>query len=136
MNDLPLTIYWKFSEIIRWVVHIQYIVLPDFQVDRLKTNKDLRFKYLLKEMEEEDVERILYKREKKQMKKEAIYDILGVIINSIFDILYRFTCDHNSNDTFPVYITEINTFLEHVRDMLDNIQSRYGGKTLVIPYFD
>jgi hypothetical protein len=136
MNDLPVTIYWKFSEIIRWVVHIQYIVLPDFQVDRLKTNKDLRFKYLLKEMEEEDVERILYKREKKQMKKEAIYDILGVIINSIFDILYRFTSDPSSNSTFQVYITEINTFLEHIRDMLDNIQSRYGGKTLVIPYFD
>jgi methyl-accepting chemotaxis protein len=70
------------------------------------------------------------------MKKEAIYDILGVIINSIFDILYRFICDHNSKDTFPDYITEINTFLEHIREMLDNIQSRYGGKTLVLPYFD
>jgi len=135
MRDLPLDIYRKFLGVIRWVVHIQHIDLPYFRVDRLKTNKDLRLKYLMKEMEEEDVERILYKREKKRMKKDAIYDILGIIVNSILDILYRFISDNNPPSNYTIYTIEIDTFLDHVQEMLNNIQYRYGGKTFVLQQF-
>lgn len=121
-------------EITRQIAHVEMIDMPRYRVDVIKTNKDLRVKYLMNLCEQEDVERILYKREKINLKKEAVYNILHTVIETLKDILYRYVVlsqGLNYNDC----VKEIETILDHAHGVLDDIHSKYGGKIITLRNF-
>lgn len=56
--------------------HIQYVEIPHFRVNNHDTNRDLRVKYLLNRIEEEEWKTTIQRREKKNMRKNETFQVL------------------------------------------------------------
>lgn len=56
--------------------HIEYVVIPRFQVNRYESNNDLRVAYMMKEISTEYFKTIIQKREKALQKKMEIVGVL------------------------------------------------------------
>ena len=127
-NDREICSY--ILDVVRRITHVEMIDLPHYRVDVLKTNKDLRVKYLMNLCNQEDVERILYKREKTNLKKSAIYNILYTVTETIKDILYRYVAIETLN--FQDCVKEMENIMDHAYEVLDDIYSKYGGKKNIL----
>jgi len=121
-------------DITRQIAHVEMIDIPRYRIDVLKTNKDLRVKYLMNLCEQEDMERILYKREKMNLKKSAIYSILQTVTETLKDILYRYVVVSQTWN-YQDCVKEIDNILDHAHEVLENIHSKYGGKILSLQNF-
>ena len=56
--------------------HIEYVVIPRFQVNRYESNNDLRAAYMMNEITTEYFKHIIQKREKALQKKMEIVGVL------------------------------------------------------------
>jgi len=104
------------------IYHYENIVLPKYEVDPLKNNSDIRYKYLLKDINKDDLKRLLFKREKKNLKKIAVYQVIQILIQSIKDITIRFI--HQQHDNFQ---KEIENIIHYSWDQCEKINKNYGG---------
>ncbi len=83
---------------VRQIIHLREIELERFRVDILRENENLRLRYLLNEITEEQFRVRLQRAEKAAQMKKEVFDVLSMFITCITDILYRVTSDFVSND--------------------------------------
>jgi len=89
------------------------------------THRDLRLRFLLNEIEESDVKRLLYKREKRQLRRSLIYELLGMTTQAIRDIVLRFV-DSPDWDYTP-YQKELLNILDVFYERLKTTKTHFGG---------
>lgn len=111
--------------IINKIYDYEYNRLYKYNVDPLKTNSDIRIKYLLNDLNENDLKRLLYKREKRNLKKNGVYQILQIFIQTSKDIMVRAVNDENVN--FEKYIKEMRNLINYCYDICECINQNYGG---------
>lgn len=120
--------------VIRNLLHIENVILIRYNIDHISSNRDLRLKYLLKELDRDDVERILLKREKRNLKKGALYSTIATFVETEKDILYRFVSTE-SWDNLEIFNQEINEIIKLTQNNIEHIISMYGGRFLEISFF-
>lgn len=81
-NKIDLKLKDEIMEVHRVMMHTQNIELHRFPANDYNndTNKDLRIKYMMNEISQEDLKTLLQAREKKRIKYQAIHEILSTFI--------------------------------------------------------
>jgi len=77
---------WRIA---REIMHIRDIEVPRYQVNRVTTNQKLRIKYLLNEIDEEQLKVLLQRCDKRNQKHHEIYEVLDTVQQAATDILFR-----------------------------------------------
>ena len=115
----------RILQLVQKIYHYERYILIKYQVDPLRTNSDLRFKYLLNEITEEDMKRILMKREKRNLKKNAVFSNIDILVQSLKDILIRLVNDQGAH--FQNYEDEIKKIIQYCYNIGEEINKNYGG---------
>lgn len=115
--------------------HFENVILPKYTIDPLKTNSDLRCKYLLRDIDKPDIKRLLFKRERRNLKKAAVRDILQILIQTVKDCILRLV--HKGENDFRM---EIQNIIQYSWDRREEINTNYGGnineiRPLLTSYF-
>lgn len=112
-------------KIIRNILHIRFVELDKFSVDRIQNNLDLRISYMRNKLNEEQFKNKLQKREKDIQKKREITNILTMYINCMTEILYRYM-EKLSN--FDQMFQEMSEIKEYSNQCFANISNIYKCK--------
>ena len=78
-------------------VHIERVELRNYRTDRIENNRDLRIKYLNKEVTEEQFKKTLQKREKDIEKKREILQVLNTCVVVGSEIMRRLLAEKPEN---------------------------------------
>ena len=129
----------KLNKLHRTVSHIRYNVIPNWLVDNVKDNIDIRIKYLLNEFDEETWAKKLMNREKKRMKIKSVYDLLQLILVLMEDFIRKiFVFNVSNNNEYEDNIFKIlhenKELLKYYSETLEQIFLVHGGKAPIQLY--
>ena len=99
-------------EVYRYMIHYQQVVLPKYPLRfDPDMNLDLRMKYLINEISEDEFKKMLQRRQKDMEKKIEYRDVGDTYVNLI-------------NDMFRIFIVEksVDKLIEHIRSITSNTQ--------------
>lgn len=116
--------YHLMTGLFRLILHIDNVVLFDLTTNH-QTNRDLRFRYLLEEINDNDLARLLYKREVRGLKKLAMHDLYHSLNTLLKDLLLGYLAEK-----FDFYAL-IDPFLRVYDDTqrcAEDIITGYGGR--------
>ena len=111
-------------------LHLQQVLLPRYYTDPLKTNKDLRLAYLINDKTQEDLERILYKRERMNLKKSKCYEVLQRFLEAIREICLEFVQSEGGWTAYPHFFENVQKTCEEYNTYFLEIGERYGKSNL------
>ena len=116
--------------IIRSVIHIREVDLRRFNPGNIEDrNRDIRIKYMMKEIDKDKLKILLQKREKEIQKKIEVSNLLKMYIQSITDIFYRFKEDYKNKNE---YYNEIKNLVNYTNKYFEQISKSYNCKVWVI----
>lgn len=104
--------------------HVRHAVLPNYQIDRVKDNFDLRVSYLLDEIDEDTWAMKLMNREKKRMKIIACRDLLQMVM-TVMEDLVRQVCFGSMSGM--AIVRQYERLTSYYSDALDRITRVHGG---------
>jgi hypothetical protein len=104
--------------------HNQLQVLPRYQINVNNDNKDIRIKYIVKEIDEDQFKKLLQQREKARKKKNEFYMVYQLYQTALADILQRVYTDKD----FALCITEFAHLRSYANGLLAKIKNRYNCK--------
>jgi hypothetical protein len=116
----------------RSVGHVRELVLPRYpRRVEVEDHGDLRFKFLLKDIDEEEWLSQLRRRQKKIEKNQEVHNVLDMYIVTLTDLFQRFTtCD------FDIH-AEAKALRSYVNEQLQKISQRYSNVVpLVCPRWE
>jgi ribosomal protein S27AE len=128
----------KCDDIIRRTIHLNYVERPNLQVYE-RRNEDLRVKYLMKEISEDDMKIQLQRDDKRHNKMQELFDIFQIVSTTVTDIMYRFL-HYLENDAPREYpengftmdiLNEINQIVEYANECLQEISHTYSCSRIV-----
>lgn len=113
----------------RCLIHIRWVELPRWQVHRNNENLYLRVLYLRNKITEEEFKRTLQRKEKENLKKQEIYNILQMFLECSTEIFYRFmeylqTGKDRQNDEMDVF-KEFEGLREYSNNCLGRVSKAY-----------
>lgn len=119
----------------RNLLHFRQIEVPRFRPDHFLDNQDLRIKYLRNNINENEFKCALQIREKIFQKKTDIYNLFGMLVQCITEILYRYCDDcktHRLQADYSKYFDEFLNLLQYVNICLDKISKTYDSKKIMV----
>jgi len=96
-----------------------------YRNERVCDNTDLRIRYLLKEIDDNDMLKLVRMREKKREKNATISLLIEMYTSSLRDTLVKMTSMNNEEMTSAV--KEIKALRTYVREQNEKIIERFGG---------
>lgn len=111
--------------------HIQLIEMPNYRVNVHTDNLDLRVKYLMNEITEEQFKIDLQKKEKKLSKKKEIYDVLEMYIFTMVDLFRNLLDENITLDKIDDWIIQVEKLQSFANTQFQKISNRYNN---VAPY--
>lgn len=127
--------------IVRTVLHLQRVQMPNYQVDQETNNQQLRIDYLRNRITENEFKIKVQRAIKSHDKKREIGEIIHLFIQTVTDILYRLhdtvrntepcvTIDQKDNLSNEIHklLNEINPLLEYTSECFVEIAKTYGCK--------
>ena len=125
----------KFRKLHRVATHVREVILPEWIVDNVKDNIDIRIKYLLNEIDTSTLKIKLINREKKRMKIKAVYDLLHLVLTIMEDFVRQVFVFNISeyhevelHDNADNIIEQISSLQKYYYNTLDQIYCIHGGK--------
>jgi hypothetical protein len=130
----------KLMSILRMERHIEAVEIPAYRVDDFIDNRDLRIKYLAKEIDEDTLKRTLQQREKNNMRKKEIYLLLQMFHQVIVDITLRYNAEIAENleikttfvDITRSHLAEFERLRKYFNECVIKIGRRYNRQVLSI----
>ncbi len=115
-------------KIYRILNHIRVVIQPEYTLDQVKDNHDLRVGFLAHDFDEATFKLKIYNREKRRMKLRAFSDLIALEINILSDIVRTvvYTKTWSIQDISNTYD---NLALFH-EQTTQNIAKIYGGAVL------
>jgi len=110
-------------EFIRCIIHVENVILPRYQTDH-RSNKDIRIAYLLGDMDRERIQSLMYKRERRFLKRDALFQIMVIGSEAWKNSVFRFITEDQDETRL---IADVNHTAEYVNETIDSILSRHGG---------
>ena len=129
-------IFEEISNIVRSVIHLREAQLNRYRVDHVEDNLDLRINYMCNEIDKNEFQIHIQRKNKKHAKNQEMYDVLQLLMTTITDIMYRIRgqLDTNTN-VVDMQLNEVKTILresdaivEYVNKCLTEISKTYNSK--------
>jgi hypothetical protein len=125
------------------LVHLRYVDIQRFQVDRVLDNENWRIAYLQRRLSEDTFKIHLQREEKKNEKKHEIYNVLTMVSNAVTDILYRFEervsnsgkytiMTSNNKEEFTTILNEVERIVDYANECFCEIAVTYNSRKLYI----
>lgn len=116
--------------------HVENVTLPHHHTNNVTNNLDLRVKYLMNEITEDHFKATLQQREKKNIKKKEIHDVLEMYLFTSVDMFNNMLSDKERVKKFCLqnvddYVKQFLALQEFANTQLDKIATRYNCK---VPY--
>jgi hypothetical protein len=120
--------------IIRFMNHLELVEIRNFNYEM--KNRDLRIRYLINEIGEEEMKKLLQQAEKKHNKLVEVNDIYRMVLQVVGDILNRFLRYLRSNPN-PEKISmeifdELDPLKKYANECLIDIKHTYGSQFIRI----
>jgi hypothetical protein len=138
-------IFEEISNIVRSVIHLREVQLNRYRVDHVENNLDLRIKYMCNEINKNDFQINIQRKNKKHDKCQEIYDVIQLLMTTITDIMYRiraqFDIDKNTNvidmqlNQVTMILRESDAIVEYVNKCLADISKTYNSRLKKISFF-
>jgi hypothetical protein len=126
-----------FETFTRLIIHVRDVTMPGFNIgrDALEYQKDLRIKYILKEIDEETWKTLVQRREKKAQKNKDYHNVYDLLVQAGRDMLQSMSTDNNlySRDLSKVadcarkYEAEMKGLLAFIADTMDMVAKQYDS---------
>jgi hypothetical protein len=110
----------------RILIHIRFQTLPLWRIDNRDDNLQLRVQYLRNRITEEEFKKALQRKEKENLKKTEISNIIRVFLDCSVDILYRYR-DYllGSDREFVNVFAEVNSLVIYANECLYKVSQVY-----------
>tara|TARA_A100001015_G_scaffold316378_1_gene430490 strand:- start:1204 stop:2391 length:1188 start_codon:yes stop_codon:yes gene_type:complete len=126
-----------YSEMCRSVIHLQQVQFPNYQVDHVLDNVELRVSFLRNLISESEFKVKLQRNHKAHQKKEEVRDILHLFIQTVTDIVLR-ALDHAPKikhlDEMKPFLVESNAILDYANKCLEKVASHFHSKPKKLRY--
>ena len=107
----------------RNINHLRYLIEGRYTPTEYTGNRDLRIKYMMGDLTDEDFKKKIQQREKSNNKKQDIREVLVTYTTVTTDIFQKYTTDKTTcRDDF---YTELQTLREYTRGLLDNLATTW-----------
>ena len=132
----------QINRLVRSIIHIQEVEIMN--EDYEQKNRDLRVRYLTKDISEDKFKILLQQAEKKNSKKTEIQDVYRLVYTGATDIIMRYLHFLRANPYSQnrSILNEINGLIEYANKCLHDIKTTYSCKirtfnsSLVLANFD
>lgn len=138
----------KFEKIIMGTVHLNHVQINRFRTDQLVNNQDIRLSYLDKTIDEKKFKSDIIRREKAYEKKQDIFNVIQLQIQTVTDIIYRFErqlahvekdVDQNLllttvENIINVHFNELEQITKYCNNLLEEHAKTYSCKKYTISY--
>ena len=135
MSPISKTVSARCDNIIRNVIHLMRggeIRRPENYERR---NEELRVRYLMKEITENEMKEQLQRDDKRNNKNQEIVDIYTMVSTTITDILYRFLHylqhDCHPNEFSTIILDEIDPLITYANECLAELSHTYSSAKIV-----
>ena len=126
MDPTDKSLPGRFSNPIRTIRHMTHVEEARYRVtDVVNTNTDLRVRYLLNEIDDDQLARTIMQRDTTRKKKKAFHDIVVMFTHTATDII---------NVIHPILVTQKSEEVFHQLEVLDKLReyanqqfNRVGG---------
>ena len=121
--------------IIRRTIHLNYAERPMPAAYEAR-NEELRVKYLMKEVTEEDMKEQLHRDDKRHSRLQELSDIYTMVITTVTDIMFRFL-HHLENESRPNQfstdiLNEIDPLVEYANECLSEVSYTYSSQKMLL----
>lgn len=126
--------------IMRMERHIDLVEIPAYRADDYTDNRDLRIKYLAKEIDDDTLKRSLQQREKNNTRKKEIHMLLQMFHQVIVDIILRYNAEIvaelENKKVFTkitkTHLSEFERLRRYFNECAIKIGNRYGRQIINI----
>lgn len=122
----------RVRELCRKLLHISAYEMPKFRTTTyVERNRDIRKQYLLGVIDDKKFKRTLHMREKKELYKDEIMQILDMLINVARDVTVKLYNEYtvnrrkNENNSIVNYSKELTKIVNYSKDEIKKVCERY-----------
>ena len=124
---IPFNKWKKISFLSANIVHLRDVTLAGLVWDSVNNNnEELRIEYLLNKIDESTFKTMLQREDKKTNKKKDMANIVGTVVHSITDIIYRYV--NETSDDFSQFEIEISNLRNYTNNELKIVSELYKNK--------
>jgi hypothetical protein len=131
----------RIDDIVRYSLHLIHVERPT-QPNYERRNEELRVKYLMKEISEEEMRTLLQRDEKKHHRNQELAEVYTLLVNTVTEILTRFYNELNElkdnkkrdlhGEIDITTLNEVDRIVEYVNECLADISHTYSCYRVVI----
>ena len=121
----------RYSKIHRLILHIQYDTLVHVYRDvgdENKKNDDLRVKFLLNDIKEEEWKKLLYRRERKEICDKSFRDILSMFCTVGTELINE-TLNFDKVSLIVNQLIVIDKLIKYINDSLEKVSTKLKVRT-------
>ena len=124
--------YYRFLfRVVRTLHHLRHVVVTQHYTtprqEQHEENRALRHAFLKGECTQADMERLLWKREKKLLKKQACRTMWLEMCDAMENRLWQYVISGDGWDAFGDVVEELRGLIERVETGMESIIQKYGG---------
>jgi hypothetical protein len=115
------TNYSIISQAFRSHGHAQYVILPRYTIDARNENRDLRIKFMIGDIDENNFKKKIQQREKAINRKTDIRQVVEMYLTVVLDIIQSFTENRETQNM----VDNLKGLRNHYNSTLEKIQFCY-----------
>jgi hypothetical protein len=118
----------------RMWAHVQYVMIPRYNVNAAHDNRDLRIKFILGDVTEDEFKKKIQQREKARQRKTDIRQVLEMFNAVLIDLFQTFMQDQQ----LTPLLDSLGALRPHVNTTFDTVSKRYSRCAVphVTEYYD
>jgi hypothetical protein len=111
----------------RNTIHLRHVIYPQYDVDFVRANEQLRVKYMIQEIDETKFKTAIQANDKKHQRNVELRNVFDLMYHAIADILYRVRDALGRNVDIEPILDEIDQIIAYANEHLAEISATYGS---------
>ena len=111
----------------RNTIHLRHVIYPQYDVDFVRANEQLRVKYLIQEIDETKFKTAIQTNDKKHQRNIELRNVFDLMYHAITDILYRIRDALEHHTEFEPILYEVGEIVRYANEHLAEISATYGS---------
>ena len=111
----------------RNTIHLRHVIYPQYDVDFVRANEQLRVKYMIQEIDEAKFKTAIQANDKKHQRNVELRNVFDLMYHAITDILYRTRDALGRNADIEPIVEEIDQIIAYANEHLGEISATYGS---------
>lgn len=114
--------YTRFANAHRTVDHVRWVVVPRYTVNAAQDNRDLRIKFMIGDINEDEFKKKIQQREKARQRKGEFHQVLEMYTTVLSDLFQSFVADRNCSD----FAEALDELRRHFNTTMTSVSNRYS----------